>query len=155
MVVDVAHATEGTVKQAVTVSTKPLLLFHTALRGSRAQGATPLTERQITPDHARAVAQTGGSIGIWHFFPNVERYVDGVKEMVDIVGISHVSIGTDQGRNPGLFSDDSSFTRLADAMLRGAALPPTPPRSWAETTCGSSPRRPASVCRAWQLESSV
>src|SRR5215471_5098556 len=68
VVVDVAHATADTVVQAAKVSSKPLLLSHTALRGSRAQGETPLTERQITPDHARAVAETGGSIGIWHFF---------------------------------------------------------------------------------------
>ena len=45
VVVDVAHATADTVKQAVKVSSKPLLLSHTALRGSRAQGTTPLTER--------------------------------------------------------------------------------------------------------------
>src|SRR5919201_1613448 len=50
VVVDVAHATADTVKQAVGVATKPLLLSHTALRRSKAQEATPLTERQVTPD---------------------------------------------------------------------------------------------------------
>ena len=83
LVVDVAHATADMVKQAVKVSTKPLLLSHTALRGSKAQGSMPLTKRQVTPDHARAIADTGGSIGIWHFFPSLERYVDGLKEMAD------------------------------------------------------------------------
>jgi membrane dipeptidase len=57
-------------------------------------GATPLTERQLTPDHARAIAETGGSIGIWHFFPRLERYVDGLKEMADGVGVDHVSVGS-------------------------------------------------------------
>ena len=63
VVVDVAHATEDTVKQAAKVASKPLLRSHTALRGSRAQGETPLVERQITPDHARAVADTAKIIG--------------------------------------------------------------------------------------------
>ena len=36
LVVDVAHATSDMGKQAVKVSTKPLLLSHTALRGSKA-----------------------------------------------------------------------------------------------------------------------
>src|SRR5229473_855411 len=45
-VCDVAHATEGTVKQAVKVASKPLLLSHTALAGSQAMGPTPLTSRQ-------------------------------------------------------------------------------------------------------------
>jgi membrane dipeptidase len=119
VVVDVAHATADTVKQAVGVATKPLLLSHTALRGSRAQGPTPLTERQITPDHARAIAQTGGAVGLWHFFPSFPRYVDGLKEMVDVVGVDHVSIGTDTSSNPGLMSEYDQFPRLVDAMLRG------------------------------------
>jgi membrane dipeptidase len=111
------------VKRAVKVSSKPLLLSHTALRGSRAQGPTPLTERQITPDHARAVAETGGSIGIWHFFPSLERYVDGLKEMADIVGVEHVSIGTDQLATTGVFPEYDRFTRLVDAMLLGGFTP--------------------------------
>jgi membrane dipeptidase len=119
VVVDVAHATEDTATQAAKVATKPLLLSHTALRGSKAQGPTPLTERQITPDHARAIAETGGSIGIWHFFASVERYVDGLKEMVDVVGVDHVSIGTDQGGTAGLMPQYDEFARLVDAMLRG------------------------------------
>jgi membrane dipeptidase len=123
LVVDVAHATADMVKQAVKVSTKPLLLSHTALRGSKAQGSTPLTERQVTPDHGRAIAETGGSIGIWHFFPSLERYVDGLKEMADVVGVDHVSVGTDQQPNPGLVQEYSTFTRLVDAMLNGGFTP--------------------------------
>src|SRR3954462_3686918 len=99
-VCDVAHATEDTVKQAVKGATRPLLLSHTALSGSRAMGATPLTARQISPDHARAIAETGGAIGIWHFFPSLEKYVEGLKEMVDVVGVEHVCIGTDQQVTP-------------------------------------------------------
>jgi len=119
VVVDVAHATADTVKQAVGVASRPLLLSHTALRGSRAQGPTPLAERQITPDHARAVAETGGSIGIWHFFPSPERYVEGLKEMVDVVGVDHVSIGTDQLSNAGVLPSYDEFPRIVDLMLRG------------------------------------
>jgi membrane dipeptidase len=119
VVVDVAHATSDTVKQAVRATSRPLLLSHTALRGSKAQGQTPLVERQITPDHARAIAETGGSVGIWHFFATPERYVEGLKEMADVVGVDHVSIGTDASSSPGLFPDYDNFTALVDAMLRG------------------------------------
>src|SRR5437763_2937969 len=49
LVCDVAHATEATVKQAIKVATKPLLLSHTALSGSKAMGPTPLQGRQISP----------------------------------------------------------------------------------------------------------
>jgi membrane dipeptidase len=123
LVCDVAHATEETAKQAVKVATKPLLLSHTAIAGSPAMGPTPLRGRQISPDHARAIAETGGSIGVWHFFPSLDRYVDGLKEMADIVGVDHVSIGTDQHVTPGSVQDYTQWVHLIAAMLRGGFTP--------------------------------
>jgi membrane dipeptidase len=122
-VCDVAHATEDTVKQAVKVASKPLLLSHTALSGSQAMGPTPLTGRQISRDHARAISETGGSIGIWHFFPSLDKYVDGLKEMAEIVGADHVSIGTDQQVAPGRMQDYTQWVHLVAAMLRGGFTP--------------------------------
>jgi membrane dipeptidase len=118
-VCDVAHATEDMVNQAVKVATKPIILSHTALSGSLAMGPTPLTGRQISPDHARAIADTGGSIGIWHFFTSLDRYVDGLKEMAEIVGADHISIGTDQHVTPGSLPDYTQWVHLVAAMLRG------------------------------------
>ena len=123
LVIDVAHATEDTVKQAVKVATKPLLLSHTALQGSPAMGPTPLTGRQISRDHAKAVAETGGSIGIWHFFPSLDKYVEGLKEMADIVGVDHVSVGTDQQVRPGSMQTYANWVHLVGAMLRGGFTP--------------------------------
>jgi membrane dipeptidase len=123
LVCDVAHATEATVKQAIKVATKPLLLSHTALSGSKAMGPTPLKGRQVTPDHARAIAETDGSVGIWHFFPDLDRYVEGLKEMVDIVGVDHVSIGTDQFDARGCVGDYTQWVHLVAAMLRGGFSP--------------------------------
>lgn len=123
LVCDIAHATEETTMQAVKVATKPLLLSHTALLGSRAMGPTPLQGRQITADHARAVAETGGSVGIWHFFASLERYVEGLKEMADVIGVDHVSIGTDQHVTPGSVQDYTQWVHLVAAMLRGGFTP--------------------------------
>ena len=53
VVVDVAHATADTVKQAAKVATRPLLLSHTALRGSKAQG---VDAAHRAPDHPRSRA---------------------------------------------------------------------------------------------------
>lgn len=118
-VCDVAHATEDMVKQAVKVATKPLLLSHTAVSGSRAMGPTPLAGRQVSADHARAIAETGGSVGVWHFFPSLDKYVEGLKEMADIIGVDHVSIGTDQFDARGCVADYTRWVHLVAAMLRG------------------------------------
>jgi membrane dipeptidase len=122
-VCDVAHATEDMVKQAVKVATKPLLLSHTARSGSQAMGPTPLTGRQISPDHALAIAETGGAVGIWHFFPSLDKYVDGLKEMVEVVGVDHVCVGTDQQVVAGSVQDYAQWVQLVAAMLRGGFTP--------------------------------
>ena len=123
LLVDVAHGTEAMVKQALKVASKPMLLSHTALQDSKAMGATRLTGRQISRDHARALAEAGGSIGIWHFFPSLAAYVDGLREMVDVVGVEDVSIGTDQQTAPGNLPDYAAFATLVGAMLRAGFRP--------------------------------
>jgi membrane dipeptidase len=123
LVCDVAHATEEMVRQAVKVATKPLLLSHTAVLGSGAMGPTALGPRQVSPDHARAIAETGGSVGIWHFFPSLEKYVEGLREMAEIVGVDHVSIGTDQFGPQGCVQDYARWVHLIAAMLRGGFAP--------------------------------
>ncbi len=107
MVVDVAHGTQEMVKGAVRAARQPLILSHTAVRGSAAQGSywaenftggmAMMSARQVTPDHARAVAETGGVIGLWHLFSSGQKWVEGIREMVDLVGVEHVGIGTDTG----------------------------------------------------------
>jgi membrane dipeptidase len=117
IVVDVAHGTYELVKRAASVSSKPLLLSHTSLSehpGDRS--------RLISPDHARAIAATGGVIGIWpptSIFSDLRALARGMARMADIVGVDHVGLGTDM---LGLVSG-SAFKRyeqlpdLARAML--------------------------------------
>lgn len=69
------------------------------------------------------VADTGGVVGIWHFFPSVERYVDGIKEMVDVVGVDHVGVGTDQQMTGGAIQDYANYGSLADQMLKSGFSP--------------------------------
>src|SRR5204863_6584710 len=79
VVVDVAHGTFELVKAAAKATSKPLVLSHTSLSNR----PSPWT-RQITSDHARAVASTGGVIGIWPisaYFPNMVAYADGFAKM--------------------------------------------------------------------------
>ena len=79
--------------------------------------------RRVSPDHARALAETGGAIGIWHFFPSLDKYVEGLKEMTDIVGVDHVCIGTDQQVAAGSVQNYTQWVNLVAAMLRGGFTP--------------------------------
>jgi membrane dipeptidase len=94
VVVDVAHGTFELVKKAAAVTTKPLILSHTSLSDRQ-----NLWTRQITSDHARAIAATGGVIGVWpiiSYYPTIKSYAEGFARMADVVGVNHVGIGTDQ-----------------------------------------------------------
>lgn len=93
IVVDVAHGTYELVKAAAKITTKPLVLSHTALSDQ----PYPWT-RLITTDHAKAIAATGGVIGIWPVasIARISSYADNFFRMIDKVGIDHVGIGTDQ-----------------------------------------------------------
>ncbi len=117
IVVDVAHGTYELVKKAASVTTKPLVLSHTSLTEKPAAWT-----RRILPDHARAIAATGGVIGIWPipaYFPNIVSYAtDGFARMVDVAGIDHVGLGTDQLGLPG----GSTMPSYADLPQLATAL---------------------------------
>lgn len=115
IVVDIAHGTFELVKKAAAVTTKPLVLSHTALT----QRPNPWT-RFITPDHAKLVAGTRGVIGIWPVTQSytVQSYADSIARMVDIVGVDHVGFGTDMLGlgGPSALPDYADLPKLAAAM---------------------------------------
>ena len=118
IVVDVAHGTYDLVKRAAATTTKPLVLSHTAL--SRAPRSR---SRLISADHARAVADTGGVIGVWPNaadFPSLDAMALGIKRMADVVGVAHVGLGTDMLGfiRPPVFASYTQLPALATALLK-------------------------------------
>jgi membrane dipeptidase len=123
IVVDVAHGTYDLVKRAASVTTRPLILSHTALTTR----PRPFT-RLITQDHARLIAGTGGVIGIWPpaaAFPTLDALARGMARMVDVVGIDHVGLGTDMRGlvGPSIFPDYDSMPGLTQALLAAGFTP--------------------------------
>ena len=117
LVVDLAHATFDATKQAVAAATKPLVLSHTFL-----SDAARRYTRGITHEHARAVAASGGVIGVVPFptvFATLPDYVAGIARMVDAIGIDHVGIGTDMGglRGAPPFSRYAQYPLLVRTLL--------------------------------------
>jgi membrane dipeptidase len=117
IVVDVAHGTYDLVKRAAAVTTKPLVLSHTALSSHPRERS-----RLISPDHARAVAETGGVIGIWPSagsFRDIPGMANGFRRMVDVVGIEHVGLGTDMFGfiSPPVFRNYEQLPELGSALL--------------------------------------
>ena len=96
MLIDVAHASYETAKAVVMETKKPIVLSHTILEVKGKE-----VKRAITPDHAKAIASTGGLIGMWPsgFNDNLNAFVENTLRMIHVVGIDHVGLGTDMDGN--------------------------------------------------------
>ena len=116
VVVDVAHGTYDLVRQAAAVTDRPLVLSHTSLSAMPGPHS-----RLVSPDHARAVAGTGGVVGIWppaSIFPDLAALAAGSARLADVVGVQHVALGTDMNGLVGA----STFRSYRDLPALAGAL---------------------------------
>lgn len=97
MVIDVAHASEATVRGVLDASSDPIIASHTHVRGGRID-----SPRFISRELAREIANRGGLIGTWPAgigISSLAGFVDRIAELTDVVGVDHVCLGTDMDAN--------------------------------------------------------
>ena len=99
MTVDLSHTGPRTSLDAAAVAQAPAVFSHSCARA--------LTDhpRNVTDEQIRAVAATGGLIGLCPHSqfcekqrgerPTVDDFLDHIEHAVELVGIEHVGIGTD------------------------------------------------------------
>ena len=96
MLLDLSHASERTVADALEVAAGPVLLTHTDISGA---GEHP---RFVSAGLARAVTAAGGLVGAWPAgiaARSLGGFVERVVRMVDLLGEDHVCLGTDMDAN--------------------------------------------------------
>ena len=116
MLVDVAHASTATIDDILAMAMRPVVASHTGFRG------VADNSRNLTDDHVRGIAATGGLIGVG-FWPTACGGDDGaaiaraIRYAVDVAGIEHVGLGSDfDGAVPVPF-DASGLVVLTDALI--------------------------------------
>ncbi len=100
--VDLSHAGPRTTADAITVSTRPVLITH---GGCAAIYAHP---RNKTDEQLKAVADKGGVVGIYDLpylapspkQPDLDDYMAHMLHALKICGEDHVGVGSDQGLAP-------------------------------------------------------
>lgn len=114
MIVDVAHTTEKVTRDVARITTKPIILSHSALR----RKPRPYT-RLIYGDHARVVTDTKGLIGIWPAGKgNLERWIRRFQRLADLVGPQYLAMGTDMdGLRNTVFGDYRELPDFTTALL--------------------------------------
>lgn len=124
MVVDVAHARTGTLKNIAEVSATPLVDSHTSpvLPGEDGSGS----RRLRTWQEMETIAKTGGVVCTWplaYSGKNSQRntlrhWAEEIVEMKARLGIEHCGLGTDGGGGlPRLVDGWKSIASLPDLMV--------------------------------------
>ena len=97
MLVDVAHASEPTARGAIDASSQPVIASHIHVQGATSH------PRFISRALARALVDRGGGIvGAWPAgigITDLAGYIGRTLELVEVVGIDHVCLGTDMDAN--------------------------------------------------------
>jgi membrane dipeptidase len=117
MLIDLAHASPATLREVTAMATRPLVVSHTGVKG------TCSNNRNLSDDELRAVARTGGVIGIG-YWPTATCGEDAaavaraIRYAVGVVGAEHVALGSDFDGGTLEPFDTSGLAVLTDALLK-------------------------------------
>lgn len=94
MLVDVAHASERTFDDVLAVAAKPVVVSHSGVK------ATCDSPRNLSDRQLKAVAATGGVVGVAYFDVAVcggsaADIAKAIRHAVDVAGIDHIALGSD------------------------------------------------------------
>ncbi len=123
IVVDLAHASAATVDDVIAVARRPVVVSHAGVR------ATCESNRNLSDDQLRAVAGTGGLVGIG-FWPaavcgdDPASIARAIAHAVSVVGVRHVALGSDFDGAVSAPFDAAGLARLTDALLEAGFAEP-------------------------------
>ena len=116
MVLDLAHASPQVIDDVWEMTTAPVVASHTGVRG------TCDNQRNLSYDHVRRIAATGGLIGIAMFETAVcgNTLDDTARAMcyvADLVGVDYVAVGSDFDGAITAPIDASGMALLTEALI--------------------------------------
>jgi microsomal dipeptidase-like Zn-dependent dipeptidase len=117
MTVDLAHASERAFDEAIAMAARPVVVSHTGGRG------TCDNARNLSDDQLRAVARTGGVVGIG-YWPTATCGTDAaavaraIRHAVEVAGIEHVGLGSDFDGAVSQPFDAAGVVQITDALLK-------------------------------------
>ncbi len=116
MIIDVAHSSEIVVGEVLAMSTRPVIVSHTGLKGHCD------SERNISDDLMKTIAAAGGIVGVGFWdgavcTPDLETIAEAVVYAVDLLGTEHVALGSDFDGAVTTPIDASELPALTQALL--------------------------------------
>ena len=116
MIVDLAHASPATVADVLHVATRPVVVSHGGVKG------TCDTPRNLTDDQLRALAASGGMIGIGYWDaavcePTPAATAKAIRYVRDLVGVDHVGLGSDYDGAVAAGFDTAHVAAVTQALI--------------------------------------
>jgi microsomal dipeptidase-like Zn-dependent dipeptidase len=117
MLIDLAHASPATLADVTAIAARPVVVSHTGVKG------TCNNNRNLSDDQLRAVARTGGVIGVGYWETatcgtDARAIARAVRHAVNTVGSEHVALGSDFDGGTTMPFDTSGLSMITDALLR-------------------------------------
>jgi microsomal dipeptidase-like Zn-dependent dipeptidase len=116
MLVDLAHASEQTFDDVAAVSTRPVVVSHTGVKG------TCDNNRNLSDAQLRKIAATGGVVGIGYWEAatcgtDAAAVARAVRHAAGVVGVRHVALGSDFDGTVTTPFDTTGVAEITDALL--------------------------------------
>ncbi len=116
MILDLVHASPQAINETLLLVSRPVIVSHTGVQG-KCNNVRNLSDR-----HIRAVAGTGGLIGLALFEPamcenSVEETAGAMRYVADLVGVKHVALGSDFDGASTTSIDASGLVLLTEALM--------------------------------------
>jgi membrane dipeptidase len=116
MIVDIAHCSQKCVTEILAIARRPVVSSHGGVQ------ATCKVNRNLSDEHIRGVAKTGGIIGIGYWDAAIcdtspKAIVAAMKHVRDLVGIEHVALGSDYDGATTVRFDTSKLVQVTQALM--------------------------------------
>jgi microsomal dipeptidase-like Zn-dependent dipeptidase len=116
MIVDLSHASPRTFADAIAMATRPVVVSHSGVIG------TCSNVRNLTDDQLRAVANTGGVVGIGYWNTatcgtDASAIARAIRHAVSVMGVAHVGLGSDFDGAVAEPFDATGLVQITDALL--------------------------------------
>jgi microsomal dipeptidase-like Zn-dependent dipeptidase len=116
MIVDIAHCSQQCVTEILAMARRPVVSSHGGVQ------ATCQVNRNLSDEHIRGVAKTGGIIGIGYWDAAIcdtspASIAKAMKHVRDLVGIDHVALGSDYDGATTVRFDTSKLVQVTQALI--------------------------------------
>ncbi|AWW00115.1 dipeptidase [Arcticibacterium luteifluviistationis] len=117
MILDVAHCSPKMVDDILEITQKPIVSSHTGVKG------TQNSVRNISDEHIKGIAKTGGLISIAMFEPATGTKTPAstaraIKYCIDLVGADYVALGSDFDGAIETHTDITGLPLYVDELLK-------------------------------------